>query len=397
MVVDERDGFAHLYVRSSEDGATLRRLTEGGGANVVVEEVVAVEGADVYFLGGAATATESLERHLFKVPYDGSGPPARVDEAATTFVDAAAVAKGGGAVFLQHSAAAQPVRADLVVVGDDGATTVRLRDGADDARAKSLAPPDFFELETADGAATLRGALYAPDAATHGPGPYPTVVSCYGGPHVQFVQDKFATATADMRAQHLRSRGYLVVKVDNRGSKRRGLAFEAAVHGSFGCLEVDDQVAAVDYAVERGLADPKRVGIFGWSYGGYLSAMALAKAPEVFRCAVAGAPVASWEGYDTHYTERYMKGGPKENPEGYREADVCTHVKNVEGALLLVHGLVDENVHFRHTARLAQAMVDNGKAYDLLCFPNERHSPRSEKDRAYQEARVFAFLEKWLS
>ena len=89
-------------------------------------------------------------------------------------------------------------------------------------------------------------------------------------------------------------------------------------------------------------------------------------------------------------------GTPLSNPEGYREGDVCTHVKNVEGALLLVHGLVDENVHFRHTARIAQAMVDAGKAYDLLCFPNERHSPRSEKDRAYQEERVFAFLETWL-
>jgi len=158
---------------------------------------------------------------------------------------------------------------------------------------------------------------------------------------------------------------------------------------------VDDQVAAVEWAVLCGKADPTRVGIFGWSYGGYLSAMCLAKAPMVFRCAVAGAPVAAWDGYDTHYTERYM-GTPLSNPEGYKEGDVCTHVKNVEGALLLVHGLVDENVHFRHTARIAQAMVDAGKAYDLLCFPNERHSPRSEKDRAYQEERVFAFLEKWL-
>ncbi|KAH8048100.1 serine-type peptidase [Aureococcus anophagefferens] len=142
------------------------------------------------------------------------------------------------------------------------------------------------------------------------------------------------------------------------------------------------EVSAVDYVVARGLADKDRVGIYGWSYGGYLSAMCLARAPRTFRCAVAGAPVTSWDGYDTHYTERYMAGGPAENPGGYASSSVMTHAADIEGALLLVHGLIDENVHFRHTARLIQALVDEGKAYDLLCFPNERHSPRSEKDRA---------------
>ena len=124
--------------------------------------------------------------------------------------------------------------------------------------------------------------------------------------------------------------------------------------------------------------------------------MCLARAPRTFRCAVAGAPVTSWDGYDTHYTERYMAGGPAENPNGYASSSVMTHAAQIEGALLLVHGLIDENVHFRHTARLIQALVDEGKAYDLLCFPNERHSPRSEKDRAFMEARVFAFLDTWL-
>ena len=126
------------------------------------------------------------------------------------------------------------------------------------------------------------------------------------------------------------------------------------------------------------------------------SASRLARAPRTFRCAVAGAPVTSWDGYDTHYTERYMAGGPAENPKGYASSSVMTHAAQIEGALLLVHGLIDENVHFRHTARLIQALVDEGKAYDLLCFPNERHSPRSEKDRAFMEARVFAFLDTWL-
>jgi len=242
----------------------------------------------------------------------------------------------------------------------------------------------------------LHAALYVPDPAVYGPGPHPTVVSCYGGPHVQFVANAWPSATADMRAQFLRSQGYAVLKVDNRGSDRRGLAFESSIQGRLGSLEVDDQVAAVHYAVREGISDPDRVGIYGWSYGGYLSAMCLAKAPQVFRCAVAGAPVTSWDGYDTHYTERYMDGTPAQRPEAYAEASVMSHVSKIQGALMLVHGLVDENVHFRHSARLAQAMVDAQKSHELLCFPNERHSPRSLKDRTYMEQRVFAFLQRWL-
>ena len=144
------------------------------------------------------------------------------------------------------------------------------------------------------------------------------------------------------------------------------------------------------------LAEPSRVGIYGWSYGGYLSAMCLAKAPATFRCAVAGAPVTSWDGYDTHYTERYMGGTPEQRPDEYAASSVFAHVDGIEGALLLVHGLVDENVHFRHAGRLAQAMVEAQKAYELLVFPSERHSPRSLKDRTYMEQRVFAFLQQWL-
>ena len=387
LIASERDGVQHLYVHGTGDGKVVRRLTEG--TDCVVEDLVDIQNGLVYYLGGDVEPAKCTERHLFSVPYDGSSPPKRVDDATGVYLDATAVSKSG-AVFLQHSAVDAPVVAEL-----RSTSTTILKDASDAELVSTLKPPEFFEIPSTDGATTLRGAYYAPDAAKYGPGPWPTVVSCYGGPHVQFVADKYATMTGDLRAQHLRERGYLVIKVDNRGSKRRGLAFEAAVQNKFGCLEVDDQVAAVEWAVLCGKADPTRVGIFGWSYGGYLSAMCLAKAPMVFRCAVAGAPVAAWDGYDTHYTERYM-GTPSSNPEGYKEGDVCTHVANVEGALLLVHGLVDENVHFRHTARIAQAMVDAGKAYDLLCFPNERHSPRSEKDRAYQEERVFAFLETWL-
>ena len=130
----------------------------------------------------------------------------------------------------------------------------------------------------------------------------------------------------------------------------------------------------------RGLADPARVAICGWSYGGYMSAMCLAKAPKTFRAAVAGAPVTSWDGYDTHYTERYM-GTPQGNPAGYERSAVMAHVAGLaddaQARLLLVHGLIDENVHFRHTARLINALIAARKPYELLLFPDE--VPRVER------------------
>ena len=198
-----------------------------------------------------------------------------------------------------------------------------------------------------------------------------------------------------MRVQRLASMGFLVVKCDNRGSSRRGVEFESAIKHCMGTVEVDDQVCVVQALQRLGLSLESRVGIMGWSYGGYLSAMCLAKRPDVFHAAVAGAPVTSWDGYDSHYTERYM-GRPSENHRGYEEASVIHHAGKIEGQLLLVHGLIDENVHFRHTARLINALIMHRKNYQLLLFPEERHGPRSLEDRVYLELRITDFFENAL-
>jgi len=239
-------------------------------------------------------------------------------------------------------------------------------------------------LSNRDGV-TLYGAIFRPPAH-FGPGPYPTIVSVYGGPHAQQVTNSWRMTVA-MRAQSLRRLGFLVFVLDNRGSARRGLAFEREIKHTLGHPEVDDQVAGVKQLARQGLADPERVGIYGWSYGGYLSAMCLARAPEVFKVAVAGAPVTQWDGYDTHYTERYL-GTPQTNPLAYTESSLLRHVERIAGKLLLVHGLIDENVHFRHTARLINALIRARKSYDLLLFPDERHLPRHLADRVYMEERI---------
>ena len=126
------------------------------------------------------------------------------------------------------------------------------------------------------------------------------------------------------------------------------------------------------------------MGVYGWSYGGYMALMCLTRAPGAFKMGVAGAPVTHWDGYDTHYTERYM-GTPRANPEGYAASSPMTHIANLRGSLLIAHGLIDENVHFRHAARLINALIKARKRYELLMFPDERHMPRNLADRVYME------------
>jgi len=234
----------------------------------------------------------------------------------------------------------------------------------------------------------LQTARYIPRKDVFGEGPYPTIVSVYGGPHYQGVVDKWSL-TADLRTQHFVQNGFMVLKIDNRGSARRGLEFEGALKWKMGTVEVEDQTNVVQHFIKKGLVHKEKIGIYGWSYGGYMTLMCMAQKPEVFKAGVSGAPVTHWDGYDTHYTERYM-GTPQSNPKGYKIGSVMEHVENLDGDLLLVHGLIDENVHFRHTARLINALIHARKDYRLLLFPDERHQPRKHQDLIYMEEKIFA-------
>jgi dipeptidyl-peptidase-4 len=170
--------------------------------------------------------------------------------------------------------------------------------------------------------------------------------------------------TVDLRAQFLARQGYAVLKLDNRGSARRGLAFESAIAGNLGDLEVQDQVAGVRAVSRRHALDGRRVGVYGWSYGGYMTAMCMLRAPDVFSVGVAGAPVTDWDGYDTHYTERYMRT-PAQNESGYQRSSALEYADSMRGELLLIHGMIDENVHFRHTVRLIDALIAARKQFQL--------------------------------
>lgn len=381
----EGRGFRHLHLYDA-NGRPVRSLTEG---DWLVEALAGVDETRgiVYFTATEAAATE---RHLYRVSLKG-GKPVRIT-----------AAPGFHQVVLDHGcrrfvdtvdSLVQPPRVTLRSLSDDAELAVIYE--SDDPRIAELGltQPELVTLANRS-RDRLHGLVYRPDSARFGTGPYPCIVDVYGGPHAQRVLNSWR-CTANMRAQYLRSLGYLVFVLDNRGSAGRGLQFEAAIRWDMGNVEVQDQVDGVRWLVEQGLADRNRVGVYGWSYGGYMALMCLARAPETFHAAVAGAPVTHWDGYDTHYTERYM-GLPQENAEGYRSGSVTTHGANITGRLLLVHGLIDENVHFRHTARLVNALIRARIPYDLMLFPDERHMPRRLEDRVYMEERLRDFFSQSL-
>lgn len=376
----ERSGFRHLYLYDNQ-ARLVRPLTAG---EWLVDSLAGVDEAAglVYFTASADGPTES---HLYAVSLEG-GAPRRLTQAPGLHL---VTLDHGFRRFIDvhHSLAVQP-NVTLRSLAD-GARLATLYDRPD-PRAERLAlqPPELVTLTSRDGV-PLYGLLYRPPAE-FGPGPYPTLVQVYGGPHAQLAANGW-NGSANLSAQLYRRLGFLVFCLDNRGSARRGLAFEGALRWNMGGIEVQDQVDGVRWLVAQGLADPARVGISGWSYGGYMAAMCLGRTPETFRAAVAGSPVSAWDGYDTHYTERYM-GTPQDNPQGYAEASLLSHVQDMQGSLLIVHGLIDENVHFRHTARLVNALIQARKPYRLLLFPDERHTPRRLEDRVYLHEQVLRFL-----
>ncbi|XP_074592762.1 uncharacterized protein LOC141848613 [Curcuma longa] len=387
----EKTGFRHLYLHD-KSGACLGPITQG---DWMVEQIAGVnENAGlIYFTG---TMDGPLEFNLYctslipdwTVPLK---PPTRLTQGS-----------GRHAVILDHQmqrfvdvhdSLNSPPRVTLCSL-HDGSVILPLYEQpltVPRFRKLQLLSPEIVQISAKDGT-TLYGALYKPDAKTFGPPPYKALIGVYGGPSVQLVVDSWIN-TVDMRAQYLRNKGILVWKLDNRGTARRGLKFEGHLKHNFGQVDVEDQVTGVEWLVRQGLAKADHIGIYGWSYGGFLSAMSLARFPNTFCCAVSGAPVTSWDGYDTFYTEKYM-GLPDENPEGYEYGSIMHHVHKLKGKLLLVHGMIDENVHFRHTARLVNSLIAAGKPYELLLFPDERHMPRRLRDRVYMEERIWEFIER---
>jgi dipeptidyl-peptidase-4 len=243
-------------------------------------------------------------------------------------------------------------------------------------------------MTAADGATSLDAALYRPTepAAT----PPPCVVWVYGGPHAQYVKNAWEMTVSPLR-QYLAQSGVAVLVVDNRGSNYRGLAFEAPLAGHLGGVEIGDQCAAVEQLAAAGEIDGSRVAITGGSYGGFMTLMSVIRRPDVFRCGVAISPVTDQRGYDTAYIERYL-GRPADEPDAYARSSVLPHAGDLNGSVLVIHGAIDENVHLRHSIRLAAALQARGQDLDLVVLPDDRHHVRSRHGLLTRDRRTVQHL-----
>jgi dipeptidyl-peptidase-4 len=209
----------------------------------------------------------------------------------------------------------------------------------------------------------------------------------YGGPGIQTIWNAWAGVNWD---QALAQRGYVIWQLDNRGSSGRGHKFESYVYHQLGAVEREDQRAGIRHLESLGFADASRLGIYGWSYGGFMTLNMLGNFPGLFRAGIAGAPVTDWRNYDSIYTERYM-GLPQENIEGYRASSPIGKAGEIKARLMLVHNMQDDNVHFQNTMQLAEALEKENRQFQMLIFPQKTHGVSGEfrKNLLEQTTRFF--------
>ncbi|MCE5247523.1 MAG: S9 family peptidase [Candidatus Polarisedimenticolia bacterium] len=371
----EKGGRRALYLHAA-DGRELRPLVAGPF------EVTALLSAGPDGVVYVANAPTVRERQLFRAPLEGGAPRRLTAERGTHVV----VAAPRGGLFLDRASAADRPWS-LWILGPDGA---RLRPVvandrppvADFARGEVR----FLEIDGPAGSKLEASLLLPPDfdpAKKH-----PALVYVYGGPHAQVVQDAWGGRYA-LFHQYLAERGFVVFSVDNRGSFGRGRDFERAILGRLGKAELEDQLAGVAWLKAQPFVDPARVGIWGWSYGGYMTCYALTHAPGVFKAGAAVAPVTDWRFYDSAYTERYLKL-PKDNPDGYRDSSPVNAAAKLDGALLVVHGSGDDNVHWGNTIAFVDALYKAGRPYDLQIYPNKTHGILGQAARTHLHRRLAA-------
>ena len=357
----ERSGGRQLYLYDG-NGVLLRQLTGGDGP---VQHLVQVDERNgwVYF---TAARNDGLDSQLFKVRLDGSHlvqlttdpgvhRPA-LDPTMTYFTD-------------RWSSLARAPRTDLRTTADG--KLVRTLDSTDTVRldALGLAPAESLTVLAADGATALHGLLFRP-AGFDSTRSYPLVVSVHGGPHAQRVTNAYQMTSAEERLAQL---GFVVWTMDSRGTPGRGRSFARATYLKLGQADLDDQVAGVRQLARRlRFIDSTRVGIYGASYGGYLTLMALLKAPALFSVGVAQSAETDWRSHDAPFTERYLRT-PEENPEGYTLSSALPYARNLQGHLLIAYGTADPDVHEASALRLIDALVRAGRPVDVLPYPDERH------------------------
>lgn len=388
----ERDGFRHLYLYR-RDGTLLRQLTRGpwalaetsrgGGAVRALDEA----GGHAWFVGAMETP---LERHLYRVALDGETPPVRVTQAGGWHE--ASVAPDGS-FFVDRGEAPDRPPYTAIRSADGALLSWVLENPLDETHPywpylDGHVTPEYGTLPGADGTDLYYELLVPPRADRTRPAP--AVVYVYGGPGGARVHRRWSVDFNQLLARS----GFVVFTVDNRGTGGRGTAFDDPIYRRMGGVEVDDQVAGARWLASRPEVDGARIGIWGGSYGGYMTLLGLFRAPEVFAAGAALAPVTDWRLYDTHYTERYM-GDPSEG-DAYAVSSPISHVAGLEDPLLLVHGMADDNVFFDHSVRLMAALQKARKPFELMTYPGKRHRIAGEDERVHLYRMLLDFFRRHL-
>jgi dipeptidyl-peptidase-4 len=364
-----RDGWNHLYLYDI-NGTLLKQLTKGNW------EVTEVKGFDTKGENLFYTSTEesSITRNLYRINLK-KGTSARITQ--TPGNHYTQVSTSGNTVIDNFSTADIPRTVRLIYAKS-------LKDkivfnASNPVADYSLGKMSIFTISNKNGI-PLYCRLYKPvnfDSTKK----YPVVVYWYGGPHAQLILNSWNGGSGDYWFQYMAERGYVVFTLDPRGSDNRGKEFEQVIHRQAGVPQMEDLMSGIDYLQAQNYVDKNRMGLFGWSYGGFMTIDFMLNHPDVFKVAVAGGPVTDWRYYEIMYGERYMDT-PQENPQSYAETDLTKKVQNLKGKLLLIHGLQDPVVVQQHSVRFVRAAIDKNVQVDYMIYPGHEHNVLG-KDRAH--------------
>ena len=358
----EKDGFNHIYLYNLK-GKQVRKITKGS------YDVTDFYGVDlttntVYF---ASAERSAMQRDVYAVQLNGRNKRVLTNKTGT---NSATFSSSFKYFINQHSDANTPYYFSLFDAQGNEVRTLK-----DNARLNTtlgeyaLSTKEFFNFKTSEGV-NLNGWMMKPHNFDESK-EYPVFMYLYGGPGSQQVTDAWGGSNF-LWYQMLTQQGYIVACVDNRGTGARGSEFKKCTYQQLGKLETEDQIDANRYLANLPYVDGSRIGIFGWSYGGYMSSLCLLKGADDFKMAIAVAPVTNWRYYDSIYTERYMRT-PQENAAGYDDNSPINHVEKLKGKYLLVHGSADDNVHYQNTMEMTTALVNANKDFDMFIYPNKNH------------------------
>jgi dipeptidyl-peptidase 4 len=377
----ERDGYSHIY---RFKGGKWQQLTKGPW---MVNRVAGVDEAKglIYFTANRETP---IEQHLYRLSLAGGAPVLLTPRGGW---HNAVMNKAATRSVTTHSSPNQP---DQVYLADaDGKRIAWIEENALSGShpyapyVPSHTPPIFGTIKAADGT-VLHTKLLLPDMGLGGR--YPVFVQVYGGPGGG---RQVTAAWGGALQQLLVDKGWIVFSVDGRGSPDRGKAFEDPIYKAMGGVEVADQLAGVEWLKSQAYVDPKRIAVYGWSYGGYMTLKLLQAAPGTFAAGVSGAPVTKWGLYDTHYTERYM-GDPRAVPEAYTRSDVIPHAANLRDPFLLIHGMADDNVVFDHSTALMAALQGSATPFETMVYPGQTHRVGGPKVSVHLWTSILNFLDR---